>query len=80
MFYGWKIVGVTFLTHFISIGFVFYSYGVFFSALATEFGGQRLKVAVGISVMHCATGIFSPAHLLCEPKIFKIPTSTTHPA
>ena len=38
MFYGWKIVGVAFVTHLVSVGFIIYSYGVFLKALAEEFG------------------------------------------
>ena len=52
MFYGWRIVSVVFLTHFISVGLVFYSYGVFFKTLATEFGGSRLGVATGLVIMN----------------------------
>ena len=60
MFYGWKIVGVTFLTHFISVGFIFYSYGAFFKALAAAFGGSRLGVAVGLAIMNVVAGLLSP--------------------
>lgn len=60
MFYGWKIVATTCVTHFISVGFIFYSYGVFFKALAEEFGGSRLGVSFGLALMNLATGIFAP--------------------
>ncbi len=60
MFYGWKIVGVTLLTHFVSVGFVFYSYGVFFNSLTEEFGGSRLGVSIGLAMMNVATGCFAP--------------------
>lgn len=60
MFYGWKIVAVTCVTHFISVGFIFYSYGVFFKALTEEFGGSRLSVSFGLALMNVATGIFAP--------------------
>jgi MFS family permease len=60
VFYGWKIVGITFLTHFISVGFIFYSYGAFFKALAGEFGGSRLGVAVGLAIMNVVAGLISP--------------------
>ena len=61
MFYGWRIVSVVFLSHFISVGLVFYSYGVFFKALVTDFGGTRLGVATGLVVMQVAIAIVSPA-------------------
>lgn len=60
MYYGWKIVGVTFLTQFIGVGFIFYSYGVFFKALAADFSGSRLSVSVGLAVMSAMTGLVSP--------------------
>ncbi len=60
MFYGWKIVGVTFVTHFISVGFIFYSYGVFFKALAADFGGSRLGVALGLTIMNVVSGVLAP--------------------
>jgi MFS family permease len=60
MFYGWRIVAVTFVTHFIAVGLVFYSYGVFFKALAEEFGGSRFGVAAGLAIMNIAIGLFAP--------------------
>jgi len=60
MFYGWRIVTVTFVTNFIAVGLVFYSYGVFFKALAAEFGGSRFGVATGLAIMNIAIGVFAP--------------------
>jgi MFS family permease len=60
MFYGWRIVSVVFLTHFISVGLVFYSYGVFFKALLGDFGGSRFGVATGLAVMNLAIAVASP--------------------
>jgi MFS family permease len=60
VFYGWRIVGVAFLAHFVSVGFVFYSYGVLFKALAAEFGGSRLGVGAGLALMSVASGLVSP--------------------
>jgi MFS family permease len=60
MFYGWRIVSVVFLTHFISVGLVFYSYGVFFKALAEDFGGSRLGVATGLAILNVVVGLLSP--------------------
>lgn len=60
MFYGWKIVGVSFATHFISVGFIFYSYGVFFKALAAEFGGSRLEVSLGLMLINVVNAAFAP--------------------
>ncbi len=60
MFYGWRIVTVTFVTNFIAVGLVFYSYGVFFKALAAEFGGSRFGVATGLAIMNIAIGVCAP--------------------
>jgi MFS family permease len=60
MFYGWRIVSVVFLTHFISVGLVFYSYGVFFKSLVADFGGSRFGVATGLAVMNLAIAAVSP--------------------
>lgn len=60
MYYGWKIVGATFVTLFISVGFIFYSYGVFFEALELEFGGGRFNVSVGIAIMNVTMGLLAP--------------------
>ena len=60
MFYGWRIVSVVFLTNFISVGLVFYSYGVFFKALVADFGGSRFGVATGIAVMQLTIAAVSP--------------------
>jgi MFS family permease len=60
MFYGWRIVAVTLLTGFASVGFLFYSYGVLFKALAAEFGGSRLGVAVGLAVLNVSAAAFAP--------------------
>ena len=60
VFTGWRIVLVTSLTHFVSVGFIFYAYGAFFKALEADFGGSRLGVSIGLTVMQLVTGIFAP--------------------
>jgi MFS family permease len=60
MFYGWRIVAVAFVTNFIAVGLVFYSYGVFFKALAAEFGGSRFGVAAGLAIMNVAISVIAP--------------------
>ena len=59
MFYGWRIVGVSFVTHFIAVGFVFYSYGIIFEALETEFNASRLGVSGGLATMNAAMALFA---------------------
>lgn len=61
MFFGWRMVAVSFLTNFISVGFVFYSYGVFFKALSNEFGGSRLGVSLGLTCANATAAVLSPA-------------------
>lgn len=56
MFYGWKIVGVTFITLFISVGFIFYSYSIFFGALLEEFESSRFGVSMGLAIMNVSMG------------------------
>ena len=60
MYYGWKIVGATFVTWFISVGFLFYSYGVFFPALEEDFGGTRFAISTGLAIMSIAMGLLAP--------------------
>lgn len=60
LFYGWRIVAVTFLTLFVSVGFGFYSFGPFFKALAQEFGGSRMGVGVGLSIFFLTNGLVAP--------------------
>lgn len=60
MYYGWKIVGASFATWFISAGFLFYSYGVFFPALEKDFGGSRLAISTGLAIMNITMGLLAP--------------------
>lgn len=60
MFLGWRMVALSFLTNFISVGFVFYSYGVFFKALAADFGDSRLGVSLGLTAMNVVSSLLSP--------------------
>lgn len=60
MFFGWRMVALAFLTNFISVGFGFYSYGVFFKALAAEFGGSRLAVSAGLVSLPLVSALSAP--------------------
>ncbi|MDK1020622.1 MAG: MFS transporter [Candidatus Hydrogenedentes bacterium] len=60
MYYGWKIVGATFVTWFISVGFLFYSYGTFFLALEKDFGESRFAISLGLACMNIAMGLLAP--------------------
>lgn len=60
MFYGWRIVGLTFLTNFVSVGCLFYSYGVFFRTLQAEMGGSSLSVSLGPICIQLANAVSAP--------------------
>jgi hypothetical protein len=60
LFYGWRIVAVAFLCHFIATGFVFYCYGVFFRPLQDLFGWSRLTVGGGLYVISLLSAVYSP--------------------
>ncbi|NKB97038.1 MAG: MFS transporter [Pseudomonadales bacterium] len=59
-FQGWKMVVVAFFVDFVAVGFFFYSYGVFFKAIAVEFGDSRLGVALGLTVTSAVGAIAAP--------------------
>ena len=59
-FIGWRMVAVGFFVDFIAVGFFFYSYGVFFKAIATEFGDSRLGVSIGTTVTMGVGAVLSP--------------------
>ena len=60
MFFGWWMVALAFLTNVISVGFGFYSYGVFFKALAEEFGGSRFAVSAGLTSLQLCSALSAP--------------------
>jgi MFS family permease len=59
-FYGWRIVAVAFLTHCITTGIVFYSFGVFLSTLSEEFSWTRAQVSFGFSLVALCGAVYSP--------------------
>ena len=54
------MVLVAFCIDFVAVGFFFYSYGVFFKAIAEDFGGSRLGVAIGLTVTNAVGAIAAP--------------------
>ena len=54
------IVAVAFFVDFVAVGFFFYSYGVFFKAIASEFGDSRLGVALGLTVTNAVGAVAAP--------------------
>jgi len=59
-FAGWRMVRVAFLVDFIAVGFFFYSFGIFYPAIAAEFGVGFTRVAAGIAISNFVSGIFGP--------------------
>jgi MFS family permease len=54
-------VGVAFLVDFIAVGFFFYSYGVFFKAIAADLGsGTRFGVSLGLSISNLVGAAAAP--------------------
>ena len=60
LYMGWRMVAVAFFVDFVAVGFFFYSYGVFFKAIAAEFGDSRLGVALGLTVTNLVGAIAAP--------------------
>lgn len=57
---AWLMVGVTFFTQFLCMGFTFYSFGVVLKPLAEEFGGGRFGVTLLPLAMSWAGGVMAP--------------------
>ncbi len=60
VYYGWRIVAVAFLTHCLTVGCVFYSFGVFFTPLIREFGWSRAELSWGFSSVSIFGAIYAP--------------------
>src|SRR5437762_13630570 len=59
-YYGWRIVAVAFLTHCLTVGCVFYSFGVFFTPLIAEFGWSRAQLSWGFSSVSIFGAAYAP--------------------
>jgi MFS family permease len=59
-FYGWRIVAVAFITHCVTTGIVFYSFGVFLQVLTEQFGWSRAQVSFGFSLVSLCGAFYSP--------------------
>ena len=60
MTYAWFMVGITFLTQFLSMGVVFYSAGIFLVPLQQEFGVGRTEVALIGTVTTLGSAMLAP--------------------
>ncbi|MFT7468947.1 MAG: MFS-type transporter involved in bile tolerance (Atg22 family), partial [Candidatus Pseudothioglobus sp.] len=54
------MVAVAFFVDFVAVGFFFYSFGVFFKAIAAEFGDSRLGVSLGFTATNVVGAIVAP--------------------
>jgi len=54
------MVAVAFFVDFVAVGFFFYSYGVFFKAIAAEFGDSRLGVSLGLTATSLVGAVVAP--------------------
>ncbi|MBW2267768.1 MAG: MFS transporter [Deltaproteobacteria bacterium] len=59
-FHGWQMVSVAFLVDFVAVGFLFYSFGIFYPHIDADFEGATVWVAAGISVSNLVGGILGP--------------------
>ncbi|MEE9282092.1 MAG: MFS transporter [Myxococcota bacterium] len=60
IFYGWVIVAVTFLTQFVTIGTVFYAYGILLKPLVEDLGSSRLAVVSALPLTFIVVGCAGP--------------------
>ena len=60
LFYGWWIVLVSLVVLFITLGLGYYSFGVFFTPLVTDFGWSRAALSGAMSLFLLAWGLASP--------------------
>jgi MFS family permease len=60
LYYGWRIVAVAFLTHCLTVGATFYSFGVFFTPLREAFGWSRAQISWGFSSISVVGALYSP--------------------
>jgi predicted MFS family arabinose efflux permease len=59
-FLGWRMVAVSFVCHFVAVGFFFYSYGVLFKPLAADLGASRFEVSLGMACANLASAAVAP--------------------
>ncbi len=57
---AWKMVGLTFFTQFLAMGFTFYSFPILLKPIATEFDTARTSVAMLAVAMSWAGAVITP--------------------
>lgn len=60
LFYGWVIVGFTFVAQFLTIGTVFYTFGVLLKPLTETLGADRFLVSLALSMQMVMVAALGP--------------------
>jgi MFS family permease len=70
-FYGWVIVGFTFVAQFIAMGTVFYTFGVLLKPLTAALGADRFLVSLALSIQTVLIALVGPwvGQLIAERSI-----------
>ena len=59
-FFGWAIVGFTFVTQFVAMGTLFYAYGVLLKPLTEALDADRFTISLALSLQMALTAVLSP--------------------
>jgi MFS family permease len=59
-FYGWVIVGVTFVAQFVTMGTVFYTFGVFLKPLTETLQTDRFSISLALTCSMAMGGVLGP--------------------
>ena len=60
IFYGWVIVGLTFITQFVTMGLAYYSLGVYIKPLSESLAVDRVDIAWAVSIQAIVAAVISP--------------------
>lgn len=60
VFFGWSIVGFTFVTQFVAMGTLFYAYGVLLKPLSEALDADRFSVSLALSLQTVLAALLSP--------------------
>ncbi len=61
-FYGWVVLGTSFLVMAVIVGGVYYAFGIFLKPMITEFGWSRGMASIGYSIMSLVAGLGAPLY------------------
>ncbi len=60
LFYGWIIVGFTFIVQFVTIGLCYYAFSVYLKPLSENLGVDRFEISLALSIQVIVVGLLSP--------------------